>query len=134
MQFVMEIGLMLAMLLSLMAAAWACLDTWQGQAGTVKWLEKGQWAILSLIVLSSGILLRALLLRDFSFKYVADYTSHSLPYFYTVTAFWAGRSGSLLFWLLVISVAGGLFLMTRKYRELPDTTNMGFFISARSFL
>ncbi|MBC17294.1 MAG: cytochrome C biogenesis protein CcmF [Desulfovibrio sp.] len=128
MHFIMEIGLVLAMLLSLIAAAWACLDTWQGQIGTVKWLEKGQVAVSSLIVLASGILWTALMSRDFSFKYVSQYTNLNLPDFYAVTAFWAGRSGSLLFWLLIVTVSGAIFLGTKKYRELPEQTKVAFWL------
>ena len=128
MHVLMEVGLMAAMLLSLIAAAWACLDTYQGQSGTLRWLERGQYSVVSLLVLASGILWTALMSRDFSFKYVYQYTSLNLPDFYAVTAFWAGRSGSLLFWLLIIAVSGTVFLRTKKYSDLPEQTKVAFWL------
>ncbi|MER3412089.1 MAG: cytochrome C biogenesis protein, partial [Thermoleophilia bacterium] len=54
-------------------------------------------------LVASGVLLAALLGRDFSNSYVASYTSTKLPFQYTVSAFWGGQEGSLLFWLLVLT-------------------------------
>lgn len=55
------------------------------------------------VMLGSGILWYALLISDFSFSYVANYTKEVLPWYYKFSAFWAGQSGSLLFWILVLS-------------------------------
>ena len=54
-------------------------------------------------LVAAGILGAALLRRDFSFSYVADYSSSQLPLRYTLSAFWGGQAGSLLFWLLVLT-------------------------------
>jgi len=124
----MEIILLLAMLMALIGAAGACMDVWKGQRGMVKWFERGQLLVTSLVLIASGILWKALLTRDFSYKYVANYTSLNLPDFYAFTAFWAGRSGSLLFWLLIITVAGVLFFRTKKYRQLPEQTKTAYWM------
>ncbi|WP_031480310.1 heme lyase CcmF/NrfE family subunit [Maridesulfovibrio frigidus] len=128
MHFVMEMTLVLAMFISLAAAAWGCLNAWQGQNSSLKWLEKGQLVVISLISISSIVLLYALMTRDFSFKYVADYTSIDLPNLYAATAFWAGRPGSLLFWLLIIAVGGTLFLRTKNYADLPQETKIAYWM------
>src|SRR3954452_18235419 len=44
-------------------------------------------------LVSSAILLAALVRHDFSFTYVADHTSRKLPTLYTISAFWAGKRG-----------------------------------------
>jgi cytochrome c-type biogenesis protein CcmF len=49
------------------------------------------------------VLVAALLRRDFSFEYVAGYSSRELPLRYTLSALWGGQAGSLLFWLLVLT-------------------------------
>ncbi len=68
-----------------------------------------------LITLTIGILLYALLAHDFRVKYVASYTSRSLPAFYIITAIWAGQKGSLLFWTWILS--GFSVLMVRQNRH-----------------
>jgi len=61
------------------------------------------YAVTGAIVVASVALLTALLGRDFNVEYVAAYTSRNLPTYYTISAFWAGQKGSLLFWALIVS-------------------------------
>src|SRR5205814_1264869 len=56
----------------------------------------------------------ALLTHDFSIKYVASFTSANLPKVYTITAFWGGQSGSLLFWALILSIYSAITLLTNR--------------------
>ena len=51
----------------------------------------------------AAVLVSALVRHDFSFVYVADFTSERLPLGYTLSAFWGGQAGSLLLWLLVLT-------------------------------
>ena len=68
------------------------------------------------------------MIRDFSLSYVARYTDSTLSFFYTVTAFWAGQEGSLLFWALVIGLAGILFLYSAAYRNLSSRNQVFFWM------
>jgi cytochrome c-type biogenesis protein CcmF len=52
---------------------------------------------------ASGVLVAALLQKDFSFVYVYEHTSLELPRGYTLSAFWGGQEGSLLLWLLILT-------------------------------
>ncbi|HET6641788.1 MAG TPA: heme lyase CcmF/NrfE family subunit [Gaiellaceae bacterium] len=52
---------------------------------------------------ASGVLVAALLQKDFSFVYVYEHTSLELPRSYTLSAFWGGQEGSLLLWLLILT-------------------------------
>src|SRR5918992_939680 len=69
---------------------------------------------------ASGVLLAALVRRDFSFTYVYEHTSRALPDRYAVSAFWSGQEGSLLLWLLVLTgfAAAAVFLNRRSASEL----------------
>src|SRR5918996_4593166 len=71
-------------------------------------------------VVASGVLLAALVRRDFSFTYVYEHTSRALPDRYAVSAFWGGQEGSLLLWLLVLTgfAAAAVFLNRRGAPEL----------------
>jgi cytochrome c-type biogenesis protein CcmF len=61
------------------------------------------YACAGLVLLATGLLLQALLARDFSLEYVAAYSSSTLPTNYTVAALWGGQKGSLLFWAFVLT-------------------------------
>jgi len=70
--------------------------------------------------IASLVLLVALVRHDFSFTYVADFTSTQLPLLYRMSAFWGGQEGSLLLWLLVLTgfAAAAVVLDRRAGREL----------------
>jgi cytochrome c-type biogenesis protein CcmF len=63
-------------------------------------------ALLSVTALSlvMGILGRALYTKDFSFEYVAQYSSQTLPWHYSVSALWVGQAGSLLLWAWLLGL------------------------------
>jgi len=56
-----------------------------------------------LIAIASAVLLQALLVSDFSLRYVWEHSSTDMPLFYKVSSFWGGLEGSLLFWVFVQS-------------------------------
>ncbi len=57
-------------------------------------------ALISVLALTAvgGILVWALLVKDFGFHYVVQYSSRLLPWHYSLSAFWVGQAGSLLLW------------------------------------
>jgi cytochrome c-type biogenesis protein CcmF len=82
------------------------------------------------------VLLVALVRHDFSFVYVADFTSERLPLVYTISAFWGGAAGSLLLWLLVLTAlsAAAVLFNRRAPREViawavPVLALVGVFFS-----
>jgi cytochrome c-type biogenesis protein CcmF len=59
---------------------------------------------LVLIVLAFGALWHAFYGHDFSVKYVAQHSNTLLPTPYRLSAIWAGHEGSLLLWVLMLSL------------------------------
>jgi len=121
-------AMLVAMLLSILAAGLACVEAWIGNEKGVPWLERLNMSAFILVTIASGILLQALISRDFSLDYVAQYTDSTLPIFYTITAFWAGQAGSLLFWTLVMSLASVMFLFSDTYQEIAPRTRLYFWM------
>src|SRR5919199_407215 len=70
-------------------------------------------------VVAAIVLATALLRHDFTFTYVAAHTSSELSPLYTLSAFWGGQEGSLLFWLLVLTGYGALAVAVNR-RLLRD--------------
>lgn len=76
--------------------------------------------VFFLVLVASVLLVILLINREFSVKYVAEYTSRDLPLFYTISAFWAGQAGSLLFWELILSIFTVIVLWRyKKHPHLP---------------
>jgi len=82
--------------------------------------ENAALAVLVFLTLSAAAMVYALITRNFQIEYVARYTSRSLSLLYTLTAFYAGQEGSLLFWswILAIFTAAVIFQNKNKNREL----------------
>ncbi len=70
------------------------------------------------IILSGIILSYTLLTNDYSIQYVVDKISIDTPLIYRITALWAGQSGSLLFWSVVLSVLFLVVLMQKKKLDI----------------
>ena len=59
--------------------------------------------LFPLILLSFISLIISFLTNDFSLKYVSSNSNSLLPYYYKISATWAGHEGSMLLWCLVLS-------------------------------
>jgi len=91
-------------------AAFACLA---GAARQHRQMQRaGVWAagisVLGLTI-ASAVLAWALIRKDFSFAYVAQYSSQLLPWYYSLSALWVGQSGSLLLWAWLLGALAVLF-------------------------
>lgn len=71
------------------------------------------------LVMSFAVLERALIVRDYEVRYVAEYGSSRTPAFFNVTALWSGLEGSILLWALVLV---GFVLLFAVYFRAPILT------------
>jgi len=122
------VGLLFALLAFLFLAAWAAMAAWSGKDSALPLIERGQQIASGGVVFSSLILLVALTSRDYSFEYVYDNVDNALSFIYTLTAFWGGREGSLLFWELIIALCGVIFVQTQGYKTLAPRTRLYFWM------
>lgn len=51
---------------------------------------------------------------DFSIRYIAEHSNSDLPVFFKVAAIWGGHEGSLLFWVLTLTLWAGVITLNRK--------------------
>lgn len=71
---------------------------------------------IGLVALAGALLAYYFLAGDYSFKYVYDYSSSDLSFFYRLSGFWAGQPGTYLLWLLIQGLLGYyLILRGRQY-------------------
>jgi cytochrome c-type biogenesis protein CcmF len=79
------------------------------RAACTRWGTRALTAALALVAVAAAVLVRALLLGDFTLAYVADTTSRATPTAYRLAGLWSGMDGSLLWWelcLLGLGLAG----------------------------
>ncbi len=111
----------LSLWLALVVATWSTVVSFAG--GALHWRNlvesgaRGIYATCGFVALASLGLWTALITHDFSLKFVAEYTSANLPFVYTLTAFWAGQAGSMLFWCLILSAYSAVALWTNRGRN-----------------
>jgi len=104
-------------------ATFACLAGWHRADRAV---QRSGWAAAVVAVLAvtaaTAILGQALVLKDFRFAYVAQYSSRFLPWHYALSAFWVGQAGSLLLWawLLAVLAMGYRFWPSRQPSPLRE--------------
>ena len=77
-----------------------------GRVGLLRGGRNALWAVCGMTVLATIILGRALVARDFTYRYVAEHTSLDLSPSFSFASLWAGQEGSLLLWLLILSSYG----------------------------
>ena len=101
--------------LSVYAIVAGSLAAWEGRRRLAASAQNALVAAFAAAAVASGVLAVALVRHDFSFVYVADFTSEKLPFGYTLSAFWGGQAGSLLLWLLVLTGMSALAVLFNRY-------------------
>ena len=89
-----------------------------GNPALVRTTERSLLAMAGFVVAAVLVLQHALVTLDFTFEYVSEYTSSTLPFMYRVGSMWAGQGGSLLLWALVVSLGASWTLYRNRKASL----------------
>ncbi|MFH2036523.1 MAG: cytochrome c biogenesis protein CcsA [Candidatus Zixiibacteriota bacterium] len=86
---------------------------------------------MALVIIAVAYLWYLFFSHDYSIKYVYEYSSNDLPFFYLVSSLWAGQDGTYLLWLFFSSIFGLIII-----RRAKQYTNWGmvFFTLVNAFL
>ncbi|MBI9111586.1 heme lyase CcmF/NrfE family subunit [Maridesulfovibrio ferrireducens] len=128
MQIIANLMLLLALLATLGAGAYACLSLLTGRRNVLVLLDRANIVVAGLVTFASVILTVALLSRDYSYMYVYEHVDNTLSLLYSITAFWAGGEGSLLFWILSIAVMGVVFSRLSLFQEFSEKTRLYYWL------
>ena len=71
-------------------------------------------AVFGLVSISVALLAYFIFSHNFSYEYVASYTSINTSPLYLLSALWAGNSGSLLFWAWLLAVFSFIVILTKR--------------------
>jgi cytochrome c-type biogenesis protein CcmF len=115
-----QLALWIALLMTAWGTAVGFAGGLQGRYELIASARRSTYAQAGALIVASIALLVALIGHDFNVAYVASYTSRDLPLAYTVSAFYGGQAGSLLFWAVVLAIFAALaqWLTPRKYDHL----------------
>ena len=101
----------------LLTAALAMIGAHRRSARLVEASVQGTYATAALASFASSLIIYAFLADDFSIQYVHHTSDSAMPLFYKITAFWGGLDGSLLFWVLLLSVFSALAVAANRRRH-----------------
>ena len=115
-----QLALWLALLLALWGSVVGFIGGRNQRPELVVSARRATYALAGVLVVASLALIVALVKHDFNVSYVASYTSRNLPLVYTLSAFYGGQAGSMLFWAVVLAMFGALaqWLTSRRYDYL----------------
>jgi cytochrome c-type biogenesis protein CcmF len=97
-------SLILAFVLSLSQAFFGLTGAWRGKPA---WMAVARPAVTGQFVfvgMAFACLVYSFVNNDFSVLYVARNSNSQLPLFYKVAAVWGAHEGSLLLWILILSI------------------------------
>jgi cytochrome c-type biogenesis protein CcmF len=97
-------ALILAFCLSVSQAFFGLVGAWRGKP---VWMSVARPAVSGqfvFVVVAFGCLVYSFVNADFSVLYVAKNSNSHLPLFYRVAAVWGAHEGSLLLWILILSI------------------------------
>ena len=121
-----EIG-QAAIFLSVLSGLWAigflCIGLRTRNQNAIRSGRNAVIATFILISIATGALIYGFVTDDFSMRYVVEVSSAAQPLLYKITALWGRMSGSLLFWLWLLTVAGAIVVWQnhRYNKETNDT-------------
>lgn len=129
-----------AIFLSIFSALWVivslCIGLHQRKPNLLKSGRNAVIATFILISIATGALIFSFVTDDFSMRYVEEVSSSAQPLPYKITALWGKMSGSLLFWLWLLTTFGAIFVWQNRkttdnlanYALIPIAVVQLFFI------
>ena len=83
------------------------------------------YVVALLLAMTASILVYSFVTQDFGLRYVTLHSSTTMPWYYTLSAFYAGQEGSLLYWSTLLSVFGSvmIYMMRQRYPALMGYAN-----------
>ena len=111
------LALILALILAVLLGTLPMLGAHRGQADWMATARPLAYSQVVFIGLAFALLAHAFVTHDFSVAYVATNSNTLLPTVYQVTAVWGAHEGSLLLWVLILSL--WIAAVARFSRSLP---------------
>jgi cytochrome c-type biogenesis protein CcmF len=112
-----EIALWVALVLSVWGAGAAYVGGYTRRGDLILSAERSLLAVFGLLVVTSGAIIAAFIGNEYRYQYVAGYSNRDLPLFYKISGLWAGQTGSLVFWALLLGLFASLTVLQNRTRN-----------------
>ncbi len=109
------------LLAAFVASIWAvAASLLGGYSRSSRLVESGERAAITtwgLLILCAATVVTAFLQDRFELRFVAGFSNRDMPWFYKLTALWAGQSGSLLLWVSVLATFVVVVILQNQRRN-----------------
>jgi cytochrome c-type biogenesis protein CcmF len=112
-----EVALWIALLLAVWGATLGFVGGRNGRGDLVLSAERSVHGVLAMLAVSSAAIIAAFLNNEYRYQYVAGYSNRELAFFYKVTGLWAGQTGSLVFWALLLALFSSVVVVQNRRRN-----------------
>ncbi|MEL7311262.1 MAG: heme lyase CcmF/NrfE family subunit [Pseudomonadota bacterium] len=99
-----QIALILALMLAAMQGILPLIGAHRGDVAMMQVARPAAVAQFGFVAVAFGILTTAFVTNDFTLEYVATNSNTALPLMFRVAAVWGAHEGSMLLWILILSV------------------------------
>ena len=131
-----EFALWIALPVSFWGMVMGFVGGYQRRGDLVLSAERSIYVVFGLLVVASLGVVNAFLTDQFQYLYVASHSNRDLDVFFKIAGLWAGQTGSLLFWAVLLAFFSAItvFLNRDRNREfMPHVVGvlqgiLGFFM------
>jgi cytochrome c-type biogenesis protein CcmF len=109
-----EVALWIALLVGVWGMVAAFVGGRRGRGDLVLSAERSMGVVFGMLLVSSVAIVAAFLRNEYQYHYVAGYSNRELSVFYKVTGLWAGQTGSLVFWGLLLALFGWIVVLQNR--------------------
>jgi cytochrome c-type biogenesis protein CcmF len=110
-----------ALWIALIVSVWGAVSAFSGgrlrRGDLVLSAERTVLVVFGLIAVAAACIIAAFLRNEYQYQYVAGYSNRELDTFYKVAGLWAGQTGSLVFWSLLLSLFGSIAVLQNRHRN-----------------
>src|SRR5690349_15714707 len=98
------IAQLLALVFAMYAVATSVLGAVRHSSALVASGRRSVLMVALFLVTAAAMLVASFTTRDFGLRYVVEHSSRAMPWYYTVSAFYGGQEGSLLYWCTILAL------------------------------
>ena len=109
-----SIALILALGFAVYTVVVAVLGAIRGIAPLVTSAKRSALTVTFFLLVAASALIISFLIHDFGVSYVQQESNLAMPWYFTLSAFYGGQEGSLLYWALMLSIFSAIFILTSR--------------------
>ena len=110
-------ALLVLFLMTVATSVLALLGAVRHSERLIEGAVQGIHGVFAVALFASMLLEYAFLAGDYTIQYVQQNGHPEMPIFYKITAFWGSLDGSLLFWVLLLSLFSSLAIRSNRQRH-----------------